>query len=73
MYRNIKVIYTGGTIGMMKNAITGALEPFHFNDVYEHLPMLKLIDANIDFEELLPLIDSSDTNPTFLKRLAQRI
>ena len=73
MNRNIKVIYTGGTIGMIKNAITGALEPFHFSDVYEHLPMLKLIEANIDFEELLPLIDSSDTNPTFWKRLAQRI
>lgn len=73
MSRNIKVIYTGGTIGMMKNTVTGALEPFHFSDVYEHLPMLKLIEANIDFEELLPLIDSSDTNPTFWKRLAQRI
>ena len=73
MKRKILVIYTGGTIGMMKNAQTGALEPFRFDDVYTHLPMLRLIDATIAFEEMTPLIDSSDTNPEFWVKLADRI
>ncbi len=73
MNRKINVIYTGGTIGMIKNPETGALEPFRFKDVYEHLPMLNIIDAEIVCEEMLPLIDSSDTNPDFWKRLALRI
>ena len=73
MLRKINVIYTGGTIGMLKNLDTGALEPFRFNDVYEHLPMLRLIDADVVFTEMLPLIDSSDTNPDFWIRLAQLI
>ncbi len=73
MNRKINVIYTGGTIGMIKNPETGALEPFRFKDVYEHLPMLNIIDAEIVCEEMLPLIDSSDTNPDFWKRLARRI
>jgi len=73
MKRKILVIYTGGTIGMIKNPETKALEPFEFKDVYIHLPMLKLIDANVDFIELKPLIDSSDTNPAFWIRLASEI
>ncbi|HPE39701.1 MAG TPA: type I asparaginase [Bacteroidales bacterium] len=73
MLRKIKVIYTGGTIGMIKDATTGALEPFRFNNVYEHLPMLSLIDAQVDFEEMLPLIDSSDTTPSFWIKLSQNI
>lgn len=73
MLKKINVIYTGGTIGMIKNPDSKALEPFRFNDVYEHLPMLKLIDAHVVFTEMLPLIDSSDTNPDFWLRLAQMI
>jgi L-asparaginase len=69
----ILVIYTGGTIGMMMNSETGVLEPFHFEDIYIHLPMLKLVDAKVSFKEMLPLIDSSDTNPEFWIRLATLI
>jgi len=69
----ILVIYTGGTIGMMMNPETNALEPFHFEDIYTHLPMLKLVDAEVSFIEMLPLIDSSDTNPEFWVRLARLI
>ncbi len=73
MKRKILVIYTGGTIGMIKNAHTKALEPFDFNNIYDYLPMIKLIDAKIDFIKLLPLIDSSDTNHDFWIRLAKKI
>lgn len=73
MNRKILVIYTGGTIGMMKNPESGALEAFKFEDIYTHLPMLKLIEADVAFVEMLPLIDSADTNPVFWIRLASMI
>jgi len=61
----ILVIYTGGTIGMIMNKETKALEPFPFEDIYVHLPMLHLVNAEISVKEMLPLIDSSDTTPEF--------
>jgi L-asparaginase len=69
----ILVIYTGGTIGMIMNKKTNALEPFPFDDIYTHLPMLNLVDAEIMVKEILPLIDSSDTNPEFWIKLATLI
>ena len=69
----ILVIYTGGTIGMIMNSETHALEPFPFKNIYTHLPMLHLVDAEVSFKEMLPLIDSSDTNPDFWIRLATLI
>jgi L-asparaginase len=69
----ILVIYTGGTIGMIMNQKTHALEPFPFDDIYAHLPMLRLVEAEISVKEMLPLIDSSDTNPDFWVRLATLI
>jgi len=71
--KQIRVIYTGGTIGMIKNIETGALEPFEFRDIYMHLPMLRLIDAQITIHTMRPLIDSSDTNPAFWINLASEI
>ena len=73
MKHKIQLIYTGGTIGMMHNNITNALEPFPFSDIYRHLPMLRLLDAEIAYTELKPLIDASDTNPAFWIRLAKEI
>ncbi len=63
--RNILVIYTGGTIGMIQDAETGTLKPFDFEDIYEHIPMLRLYNYNIKFKNFLPLIDSSNVSPDF--------
>lgn len=71
--RRILVIYTGGTIGMMMDPETQTLKPFKFENIRQQLPMLDLIGANITFQEMLPLIDSSDTNPDFWIRLAATI
>ncbi|MCR4680780.1 MAG: asparaginase [Bacteroidales bacterium] len=71
--RKILVIYTGGTIGMMMDPESKALRPFEFKNIYQQLPMLHLIEADITFKEMLPLIDSSDTNPDFWIRLAKMI
>lgn len=71
--KKIHIIYTGGTIGMILNKKTNAWDPFPFNDIYKHLPMLRLINADISIEEMYPVIDSSDTNPQFWIRLAELI
>lgn len=63
--RNILVIYTGGTIGMIQDPETGSLVPFNFDNVYEHIPMLKLYNCNLVFKNFLPLIDSSNVKPEF--------
>ncbi len=66
----ILVIYTGGTIGMIQNPETGALQPFNFDSVYEQIPVLENLDYNIDFYSFDPLIDSSDMHPEFWIHLA---
>ena len=71
--RKILVIYTGGTIGMTMDPESKALVPFEFKNIHQQLPMLRLIEADVTFKELLPLIDSSDTNPVFWKRLSLMI
>jgi L-asparaginase len=71
--RKILVIYTGGTIGMMMDPETHTLKPFEFDNIRQQLPMLDLIGADITFQDMLPLIDSSDTNPDFWIRLAAMI
>ena len=71
--KSILVIYTGGTIGMIKDEQTGALMPFNFEHLYKHIPVLKRYPFQIDFYSFEPLIDSSDMSPTFWIRLAHVI
>lgn len=59
----ILIIYTGGTIGMGKNAITGALEPLDFNHLVSSMPEFQLIQADINVRKFEPPIDSSDMDP----------
>ena len=59
----ILIIYTGGTIGMGKDAITGALEPLDFNHLVSSMPEFQLIQADIDVRKFDPPIDSSDMDP----------
>lgn len=60
--KNILVIYTGGTIGMVKDSVSGALKPFDMYRIYEVLPVLKKINCNIETFQCDPIIDSSDMN-----------
>ena len=41
-YPSVLLIYTGGTIGMIENPETGALEAFNFDQLQENVPELKL-------------------------------
>lgn len=70
---NILLIYTGGTIGMIKDFETGALKSFNFDDLLKHIPELKLLDCDIDTVSFKNPIDSSNMNPLYWKDLASII
>jgi L-asparaginase len=60
---NILIIYTGGTIGMVRDKDSGALHPVNGTELYEHIPILNKLDYGIEFYSFDPLLDSSDMNP----------
>lgn len=61
---NILIIYTGGTIGMIENRHTGALETYDFTHVRRWIPELEDFDYNIQSYAFNPPIDSSDMEPS---------
>ncbi|HBZ66608.1 MAG TPA: L-asparaginase 1 [Bacteroidales bacterium] len=70
---SVLVIYTGGTIGMIKDSETGALKSFDWDHLYKQMPVLESLHCRIDPFSFDPLIDSSDMNPSFWIRLANVI
>jgi len=60
---NIMLIYTGGTIGMMKDFKTGALKAFNFKKLLEKIPEIKQLDCEIETFSFEKPIDSSNMNP----------
>ena len=44
----ILIIYTGGTIGMTENPVTGTLEPFDFEHLIDNVPKVRRLDYDID-------------------------
>lgn len=69
----ILLIYTGGTIGMSRNFETGALEPFNFNNIAQHIPELKQIPVKITIFEFEQIIDSSEMNVEYWQKIADKI
>jgi len=69
----ILLIYTGGTIGMIKDPETGALKSFDFNTLLEKIPELKLLDCVIEAISFNEPIDSSNMNPKYWLRIAEMI
>ena len=70
---SVLLIYTGGTIGMMKNPITGALENFNFDQLIEYVPEIKGFNLNIYSIAFEPPIDSSDISPESWSHLSRII
>lgn len=56
----IALIYTGGTIGMIKDYETGALKAFDFKKLLKKIPELQLLDCEIDTISFQKPIDSSN-------------
>ncbi|WP_304197838.1 asparaginase [Flavobacterium alvei] len=69
----ILLIYTGGTIGMMKDFETGALKAFNFRKLLQKIPELKQLDCDIETVSFEKPIDSSNMNPENWTEIAQII
>ena len=54
---SVLLIYTGGTIGMMENPETGALENFNLEQLQKYIPELQKFDFRIDTYQFAPPID----------------
>lgn len=53
-YPSVLLIYTGGTIGMIENPETGALENFNFDHLLKHVPELKRFNYRISSYQFDP-------------------
>jgi L-asparaginase len=69
----ILLIYTGGTIGMMKDFETGALKAFNFSKLLQKIPELKQLDCEIETISFENPIDSSNMNPEKWIKIAEMI
>lgn len=70
---SVLIIYTGGTIGMVKNPATGSLAPFKFDQILQEVPELKKFGYKLETYTFDPIIDSSNVNPEFWIRLVKLI
>lgn len=70
---SVLLIYTGGTIGMIENLETGALENFNLEQLQKHVPELQKFAFRIDTYQFDPPMDSSDMDPEAWRRLVRII
>jgi L-asparaginase len=56
----ILIIYTGGTIGMIKDQRTGELRSFNFEYIYDHVPELERFNFDLKSISISKPIDSSE-------------
>ncbi|MDP3313602.1 asparaginase [Lutibacter sp.] len=59
---HILLIYTGGTIGMVKDFKTGVLKTFNFNKLIKHIPEINHLNCTTDSISFEEPIDSSNMN-----------
>ena len=71
--RNILLIYTGGTIGMIKDQRTGELRSFDFEYIYDHVPELERLNLKLKSISFEKPIDSSEINFEHWKEIAEII
>lgn len=69
----ILLLYTGGTIGMVKNFETGALKVFDFKKLLQRIPELKQLDCDIQTVSFEKPIDSSNMNVSKWVKIAEII
>ena len=70
---NVLLIYTGGTIGMVENVVTGALEPFKFSHLRSNMPEIQRLKFNVDTYLFEPPIDSSDMSVAIWQQMVKVI
>lgn len=70
MSRRILIIYTGGTIGMIKDPESGVLRPFDLDRILQQVPELSTFGYTLDAEAFAHPIDSSNMQPAIWLQLA---
>ncbi|WP_222983153.1 asparaginase [Flagellimonas meishanensis] len=66
----ILLIYTGGTIGMVKDYRTGSLRAFNFEELIKNIPELDQLDCELKGVSFKEPIDSSNMNPKYWALIA---
>lgn len=69
----VLLIFTGGTISMIRDAQTGALHPADMQTFKSYVPEVFAGDIVVDMIPFDPLLDSSDLNPDSWLQMAQMI
>jgi len=71
--KRILIIYTGGTIGMVRDHLSHALKPVDFKSIMELIPEMKYLNCKINFHSFRKPIDSSNVQPPLWIELAKVI
>ncbi|QCX37171.1 asparaginase [Aureibaculum algae] len=69
----ILLIYTGGTIGMVKDYESNALKAFDFNHLFEKIPELKQLNCNVESVSFEEPMDSSNMNTHYWAEILEII
>lgn len=67
---SVLLLFTGGTISMSEDPSTGALRPIDFDRLQEYMPEIKQTGIRVKSVPFLPLVDSSDVDPSAWERMA---
>jgi L-asparaginase len=70
---SILIIYTGGTIGMVRDEESGALKSFDFDSLISEIPEIKKFKTKIEATSFEDPIDSSNMQPENWLNIAQLI
>ncbi|WP_440120699.1 asparaginase [Tenacibaculum sp. Ill] len=69
----ILIVYTGGTIGMVKDYNTGALKAFDFSQISSKIPELQQLNCEINTISFDEPIDSSNMSVAYYIQIAEII
>lgn len=69
----VLIIYTGGTIGMIKDPVSGALLNVDFNLISHHVPEINRLNIDIDSVSFSQPVDSSEIQPEHWIEIAETI
>ena len=69
----ILLVYTGGTIGMVKDYETNALKAFDFSQILNRIPELRQLNCDIETISFDEPIDSSNMNTDYFVQIAEII
>jgi len=69
----IFVLYTGGTIGMVKDETTNAFVPFNFELIQRNVPELNRLNYSLTIHSFDTIIDSSNMQPAIWIEMANLI